>query len=545
MNKRKIVALAAAALAVTGMVSAVSTPASASASTGVTLGTSSIVWGPCTGDAARIPKIQCAMLSVPLDYSKPNGAKIQLAISRIKHTVPDSQFQGVMLTNPGGPGGSGLTLSVLKYYVPNGAGNAYDWIGFDPRGVGSSVPSISCDLNYNYAAYDRPNYIPVRQEDLTAWNTRSKNYAQSCGKYGDLLNHMTTVDSVNDMDSIRKALGADQINYYGFSYGTYLGQVYSTMYPSKVRRMVLDSNVDPRQIWYAANLNQDIAFNTNIKIWFGWLAQYDSVYHLGATENAVETLFYKTQSKLMYKPAKGKIGGDEWIDTFLNAGYYQQTWLELAQVFSDYVNNNDVKDLIAEFDANSGIGDDNGFAVYNAVQCTDIQYPTDPQQVLNDNWAVYRKAPFETWANNWFNAPCQYWPAAAHSTTPFKVDGSKVKSALLIDETLDAATPYEGSLYVRKIYPNSRLIALPGGTSHANSLNGDACLDDQIAAYLQDGTLPANAGGNGPDATCAPLPVPAPTASAATATPAVSPATPGVDAYSRAGVQKVILANNR
>ena len=532
MRKPKIVALAAAALAAVGMISAAAAPASAS---GVKLADSSIDWQQCSGAFGSVYHAQCAMLTVPLDYSKPNGTKIQLAISRIQHTVPDSQFQGVMLTNPGGPGGSGLTLSVLKYYVPNGGGDAYDWIGFDPRGVGSSIPSLSCDLNSNYAAYDRPNYIPVKQEDLTAWTDRSRNYAQSCAKNGPILEHDTTVDSAKDMDSIRKALGASVINYYGFSYGTYLGQVYSTLYPGRVRRMVLDSNVDPRQIWYVANLNQDLAFNQNIKIWFGWLAQYNSVYHLGATENAVETLFYKTQATLMYHPAAGKIGGDEWIDTFLNAGYYQQTWLELASVFAGYINDGDVNDLIAEFDGNSGIGDDNGFAAYNAVQCTDIQYPTDPQQVLNDNWAVYRKAPFETWANNWFNAPCQSWPAAAHSTTPFQVDGSKVKSVLLIDETLDAATPYEGSLYIRSIYPNSRLIALPGGTSHANSLNGNACEDDQIAAYLQNGTLPADAGGNGPDATCAPNPQPDPTANAAR--PA---AKAKVNPYSRAALQKVI-----
>ena len=84
---------------------------------------------------------------------------------------------------------------------------------------------------------------------------------------------MTTVDAAKDMDSIRAALGVDQINYYGFSYGTYLGQVYSTLFPTHVRRMVLDSNVDPRNVWYQANLNQDVAFNSNIKIWFGWLAQ--------------------------------------------------------------------------------------------------------------------------------------------------------------------------------------------------------------------------------------------------------------------------------
>jgi pimeloyl-ACP methyl ester carboxylesterase len=312
------------------------------------------------------------------------------------------------------------------------------------------------------------------------------------------------------MDSIRAALGASQINYYGFSYGTYLGQVYSTLFPTHVRRMVLDSNVDPTQVWYQANLAQDIAFQRNIEIWFGWLAQYDSVYHLGKTERAVEALFDRTEARLAFQPAGGKIGSDEWVDIFLGAGYYQSTWEDLAAAFAGYIHRDDVQTLIDEYVSADGLGDDNEFAVYNGVQCTDVQWPQNLTKVLRDNWATFAKAPFETWSNAWFNAPCQNWPAPAHASKPFLVDGSKVRSVLLIDETLDAATPFEGSLEVRKLYPNSSLIALPGGTSHANSLFGDACEDDQIAAYLSDGTRPARLPGNGPDAACAPLPQPDP-----------------------------------
>ncbi|MCW2621921.1 MAG: peptidase, partial [Frankiales bacterium] len=128
----------------------------------------------------------------------------------------------------------------------------------------------------------------------------------------------------------------------------------------------------------------------------------------------------------------------------------------------------------------------------------------------SDNVRVARVAPFETWANAMYNLPCAFWPGRTH--TPVRVDGSKVASVLMIDETLDAATPYAGSLKVRSLYPGASLIALPGGTSHANSLYGLACLDDQIGAYLRDGTLPTRKAGDQADATCAPLPVPDPTA---------------------------------
>ena len=516
MNKFRILAVTAAVAALLSTVSIVgAVAASAPVHQPVTLGASSINWQAC--DAASglqgVPGAQCALVPVPLDYAHPSGAKIKLAISRIKHTVPQSQFQGVMLVNPGGPGGSGLILSILGQFVPNGAGSYYDWIGFDPRGVGASQPALSCDPEY--FSFDRPSYIPVQASTLQTWLARSRGYDAACAaNNGPILQHLTTIDAAKDMDSIRKALGATQINYYGFSYGTYLGQVYSTLFPNRVRREVLDSNVDPRKVWYPANLDQDVAFERNINIWFGWLAKHDDVYHLGATQNAVKTLFYRTEAKLTFHPADGKIGGDEWVDVFLYAGYYQQTWLDLGSLFSNFIHNGDVTDLENAYLSDNAFGDDNGFAVYNGVQCTDIQWPQAWSTWSRDNWATFNRAPFETWANAWYNAPCLHWPAPAHATAPFTVNGSHVASALLIDETLDAATPYPGSLEVRKLFPNSSLIALPGGTSHANSLSGDACEDDQIAAYLADGTLPPRVAGDGPDTSCAPLPEPDPGAAA-------------------------------
>ena len=292
---QRLFSLAAVAGVMAGMLWAV---APASASTPSPTSAPSIVWGPCSDPNLQAFNAQCGLLSVPLDYGNPSGTRIQLAVSRIPHT--SSNYQGVILTNPGGPGGSGLGLNpfLIAQFQADGYGDAagdYDWIGFDPRGVGSSIPAISCDPNY--LGPDRPIYIPFTHQLLTTWLSRSQGYARDCASQGPaqtaLLKHMTTADSARDMDSIRQALGQPQINYYGYSYGTYLGQVYGTLFPSHVRRMILDSNVDPRGVWYQDNLDQDVAFNRNINIWFGWLAQYNSIYHLGATEQAVaRTLLY-------------------------------------------------------------------------------------------------------------------------------------------------------------------------------------------------------------------------------------------------------------
>jgi pimeloyl-ACP methyl ester carboxylesterase len=420
-----------------------------------------------------------------------------------------------MLVNPGGPGGSGVSLSDLGSVVPKKVGNDYDWIGFDPRGVGHSVPALTC--NGKYFKYDRPAYVPSTSKLEKAWRARAKAYAKACdkSKAGKLLDHAKTVDTVKDMDSIRKALGRTQINYYGFSYGTYLGQVYSTLYPTRVRRMVLDGVVDPTRVWYAANLDQDTAFDRNIKIYFTWVAKYDSVYHLGKTEAAVEKLFYSTQAKLTKKPAGGKIGGDEWNDIFLQAGYYVFGWETVAEAFSGYIHKGDWKTLKVLYDESSpqGAGADNEYAMYLATQCTDVQWPTSWSKWQKDNQAIYAKAPFETWGNAWFNAPCINWGGKAGK--PVKINGAKAPSTLLISETLDAATPYSGALEVRKLYPKSVLIEGVGGTTHAGSLFGVSCTDNTIAAYLSKGTLPARVAGNMSDKKCPPNPQPDPTAPSA------------------------------
>ncbi|WP_020672025.1 alpha/beta hydrolase [Amycolatopsis nigrescens] len=463
-----------------------------------------IAWGACQSDRLKKAGAECGFLEVPMDYREPDGPRVSLAVSRVRHKTPNSQ--GVMLVNPGGPGGSGLGLSVLGGAVPGGAGNAYDWIGFDPRGVGSSKPALSCDGNY--FGYDRPEYVPSTPELERAWLTRSENYAKACEKNGPLLEHLKTTDVARDMESLREALGERQINYYGFSYGTYLGQVYGTMFPDRVRRMVLDSNVDARKVWYQANLDQDVAFDRNIKIFFDWVAQYDGVYHLGDSGATVEKLFYSEQKKLAETPAGGVFGPDEWTDVFLQAGYYRDTWKDIAGAFAGWVHGGDWQTLKAMFEDSNPPGDDNGFAVYNGVQCTDVQWPPSWQQWRFDNWTTHFRAPFNTWGNAWFNAPCRYWPAKAGK--PVEVDGRKVAGALLIGETLDAATPFEGSLETRRRFPKASLIAEPGGATHADSLAGNACVDDQIAAYLADGKLPPRKPGDRADTECAPLPDPVP-----------------------------------
>lgn len=522
LNVRRVVPLALASLLAFASASGLtSTSASATSRGHATLGQLSTypavptpavpVWGTCPSKVPPAEGLQCAALKVPLDYAHPRGQHITLELSRLRHTSSAANYLGVMLTNPGGPGGSGLTLAGLGRYVPNGVGGRFDWIGWDPRGVGASRPAINCIPTY--FGTDRPSYSAAGNRPY--WLHQAKSYAAACEhKYPALLPHMTTQDNARDMDVIRQALRQTRISYYGFSWGSYLGQTYMSLFPTHVRRIVLDGVVDPRRVWYGANLDQDVAFERNIKIFFAWVAANNSVYHLGTTEAEVYAAYKHELATLSTMPAAGgKVGPDELGDVLLDAGYYVFNWAQDASSFSKLVRSNDGTAVLKTYEANNaGASNENGFAVYNAVQCTDASWP-GWSQTLRDAIRINRIAPFETWSNTWYNAPCLTWGARPH--TPVRIHSTRgLPKILLISETYDAATPFSGALEMRMLFPTASLIEGVHGTTHAGSLSGVACTDNAVARYLATGSTPTRRPGGGSDLKCPPVPRPAASLSA-------------------------------
>ena len=476
----------------------------------------SLSWSACTDSG--LEGLECSTLQVPLDHSRPNGQQITLALSRVKHTGTTG-FQGDLLVNPGGPGGTGRDFAArVANHLPDSLKATYDVIGFDPRGVGGSSPSLTCDANY--FAPVRPDYVPVTKALEKTWLDKSAAYAKACGqKYGSLLQHLKTTDAVEDLDDIRAALGQKQINYYGASYGTYLGSVYATLFPSHVRRMVLDSNVKPSDAWYDANLEQDKAFEKNINALFAWIAKYDSVYHVGTTQQEVRSYFLNLRAQLAKAPAQGVVGGDELIDTYLVAGYIDlgAYWPFLANALSKY-KAGDSQALVDAYNTLGATPDDSGFPVYTGVECTDVQWPTSWAKWQHDNWKLYNEGyQIETWGNAWYNAPCLTWPAKAGK--PVDVGNAKgIPPVLLFQATNDAATPFPGGLEMNKRLKGSRLVIEDGGRTHGVVQRGNACIDDKFAAFLTDGTLPPNL------SHCQRLPEPVPPSSAAAAKAATAKA---------------------
>ncbi|MGA5358580.1 alpha/beta hydrolase [Streptomyces purpurascens] len=471
-----------------------------------------IDWQDCPADWNLAKPIQCGYVTVPLDYAKPHGRQIKLAVDRIGNTGTKAERQGALLYNPGGPGGSGLRFPARvtgKNPVWANAAKAYDFVGFDPRGVGKSAP-ISCVDPQEFVKAPKMDPVPDSEADKLAQRKLAREYAEGCNdRSGAMLPHMTTPNTARDLDVIRAALGEKKLNFLGVSYGTYLGAVYGTLFPGHVRRMVVDSVVNPSRdkIWYQANLDQDVAFEGRWKDWQDWVAANDATYHLGTTRAAVQEKWLQLRATAKKNPLGGVVGPAELISFFQSAPYYDSSWAPVASVFSKYVAG-DTQALVdaAAPDPSDTAGNasaENGNAVYTAVECADAKWPTSWRTWDRDNTRLHKDHPFMTWANAWMNLPCATWPAKQR--TPLDVKSGKgLPGVLIVQSEHDAATPYEGAVELHKRFKGSRLITEKGAGSHGVTGLVNPCVNERVDSYLLTGELDRR------DVTCSPHATPKP-----------------------------------
>ncbi|MCX4760333.1 alpha/beta hydrolase [Streptomyces sp. NBC_01275] len=472
-----------------------------------------IDWQDCPADWGLEKPIQCGWVTVPLDYAKPNGKKIKLAVDHIGNTGTPQERQGALVYNPGGPGGSGLRFPrrvTTNAPVWANVAKAYDFVGFDPRGVGHSAP-ISCIDPQEFVKAPKADPVPDSEADKLAQRKLAREYAEGCAERTGraMLQQMTTPNTVRDLDVIRAALGEKKLNYLGVSYGTYLGAVYGTMFPGHLRRMVVDSVVNPSRenIWYQANLEQDIAFEGRWKDWEDWVAANDAVFHLGTTRAAVQAKWLDLRATAKKNPIGGLVGPAELIGFFQSAPYYDSSWIPVATVFSKYFAG-DTQALVDAAapdltDTAGNITSENGNAVYTAVECTDAKWPTSWKKWDKDNTALNKKYPFMTWANAWMNLPCATWPVKQQ--TPVDVKTHKgLPKVLIVQSTRDAATPYAGAVELHKRFKGSRLITEQNAGSHGVTSLVNTCINPRVDAYLLTGKLDVD------DVTCAPHATPKP-----------------------------------
>ncbi|MFG2948122.1 alpha/beta hydrolase [Streptomyces adustus] len=471
-----------------------------------------IDWKDCPADWGLEKPIQCGYVTVPLDYARPDGKKIQLAVDRIGNTGTKEERQGALVYNPGGPGGSGMRFPrrvTTKSALWANTAKAYDFVGFDPRGVGHSAP-ISCIDPQEFVKAPKADPVPDSEADKRAQRKLAAEYADGCyERSGEMLPHMTTPNTARDLDVIRAALGEKKLNYLGVSYGTYLGAVYGTLFPGHVRRMIVDSVVNPSRenIWYQANLEQDIAFEGRWKDWEDWVAANDATFHLGTTRADVQAKWLTLRATAKKSPLGGVVGPAELISFFQSAPYYDSSWVPVATVFSKYVagDTQAMVDAAAPdlSDTAGNISSENGNAVYTAVECTDAQWPTSWKKWDRDNTRLNKDYPFMTWANAWMNLPCATWPVKQQTPVNVKT-GKGLPPVMIVQSQRDAATPYAGAVELHQRFKGSRLITEKDAGSHGVTGLVNPCINTRVDAYLLTGKL------DGADVTCTPHATPKP-----------------------------------
>lgn len=337
MLNRMLIAAAATTTLAVGLLAApgatasppAATSTSATAATYVAVG---IKWKKCRDGFLEQFRADCGFLEVPLDHADPAGATIKLAVSRVRHR--GKKDRGAIFTNPGGPGGSGTFMAGLSAFVPGNVARTYDWYGMDPRGVGDSRPALTCDAKFTKVG-SRPPYDPKTDAIRDAWLAKTEKYAADCATAdaAELLPHVKTTDTVEDFEVLRRTIGADKVTFYGASYGTYIAQVYATLHPDSLDKLLLDGVVDPRTPWYQGNLDQNLAFEKTIQRFFKWAAKGNKIYRLGKTRKQVEKNYYRILKKATKKP-KLKVGPDEISDVTLSAGYGAYAWPSTAELLS-------------------------------------------------------------------------------------------------------------------------------------------------------------------------------------------------------------------
>ncbi|MCS0602201.1 alpha/beta hydrolase [Streptomyces sp. LP11] len=476
-----------------------------------------IDFGDCP--AAEVPgtpdSVRCGTVTVPLDYAHPDGRQLRLTVSRARATQKDPHNskrkvprQGALVYNPGGPGGSSM-------YFPLAAGiprwqriaAAYDLVGYAPRGVGRSAP-LSCEDPKGF--FKGPSAAPTHpsEEYKRERIARAKAYARGCAeRSGSALRHYTSLNNARDLDVLRAALGEDRLTFMGASYGTYFGALYAAMFPSHLRRMVLDAavNPDPEKVWYRSNLDQSAAFEERWADFREWIARHDDVYRLGTNPAAVQRSYDTARERLAGKAAGGKVGPGQLQNAFLTAGYYDDFWPSRAAALSAYLRG-DPGPLVALASPNpeSAAEAENGSAVYTAVECNDAAWPTEWEVWDRDNTRLARVAPFETWDNAWANLPCAYWPAPRQRPLDVRTGPGELPGVLILAAERDAAAPYAGALEMNRRLAGSVLVTERDAGTHGIGGGPNQCVNGHLEAYLLGGRLPAR------HTSCAPRREPAP-----------------------------------
>lgn len=462
------------------------TAGAAEPGTAAAVTTSSVRWGSCSADVAK-PGMECAALAVPLDYRNPGGKQIQIEISRLASKNP-ARRRGILLTNPGGPGGEGLdypyTLTQAPWNLPQSVRDSYDLIGFDPRGVAHSTP-VHCGLTQEQQNHGNfPDYANS-PADVVAEAEYAKTVARQCATSDSawMLPYTNTANTARDMDRIRAALGEPKISYLGGSYGTYLGAVYTTLFPQRGDRIVLDSNLGPKGYDVTAFRN----FARGLEERFPDFAKFavaNPQYDLGATPEQVRARYFALVARLDRTPEQGYTGM-LFRETTFNALYSNLSLDYLAKVWHALDTNTPVP--VIQVDPAADL--DNLVASNLYVVCADSEWPRSIETYQRA--VVADRARFPMLGGSTANVkPCAFWPSPIEA--PVRITDRGPSNVLLVQNLRDPGTPLAGAQQLEQAFGDrARMVTVDEGGHGAYLFDLNTCANDLVTAFLAGGQRPA------------------------------------------------------
>jgi pimeloyl-ACP methyl ester carboxylesterase len=452
-----------------------------------------IAWTACPGLAKQF---QCARVPVPLDWARPKGRQIELAVIRHLASRPKERI-GTMFMNPGGPGQSGVELvrGGAEDFDAWGRGR-FDVVGWDPRGTNDSSPVTCFTTKAAEARFWAGQTVPTTPADSAALQRKDVDLARRCGEVnGDLLSHITTADTARDLDALRRLVGDRKLTYVGFSYGSMIGQTYANLFPGRVRAMMLDGIIDAVEFTTSSEARTIDDVSSADEVLQQFLAACQGAApgrcalagHGEAVARRVAELFARARLAPIPAPGASPPGqltyGDLLVSTFTPLRL-PLTWPQFATDLEAAVEG-DATALETSARAMLTPEGWSGALTSAAISCGDgpagLPSSAWPQAIASFTASGRLWGPVLGW---WLWAPCaSNWPAHPTDRYTGPWNARTATPILVISARYDAGTPYHNAQVTEGRLGNAVLLTL-NGYGHPSYQVPSACIDQARTRYL-------------------------------------------------------------